>query len=650
MERIVRTGILASAALFVAGAAASAANTPPGSPPVAATATTMGDIAANDNTRPGGRLHGGILRLALVARRGLWHPDGPHTLGLPVEAFGEPGKPLQIPGPLVRVPVGTRVVVTIRNELGHELNLRGLAAPADAPTTVVHVAGGETRRISFVLDRLGAFGYYGSDDPGANRNNPSETIGTRIFRDAELSGAIVVERPHGPRVDHVFVLGIYAPVKLQDGTLNFLYMLETINGRSFPATERLTYERGKTVRWAVFNASFMTHPMHLHGFYYRLDRPDAYDEVTHAFRPGEADELTWTADRPGNWMFHCHIDDHITRHAPLAEMLAHRPARDDISAVTVAKRFHLPNEPMGGMVIAVRVEPRPGDRTALVAERSPRRLGLVFDADDVTKPPYPGLTKDTIHLVDGARRIDSTGNLGPPIVVTRGEPVAIAVTNRTQEQTSVHWHGVALQDSYYDGGSGMGMAMSGRRGTSPPIDPGGTFVARFTPPDAGTFMYHAHMDDGWQLGSGLDGALIVMPPGQAFDPATDHLMMISESYEEAGSPFVAIGGSLTPPPVTMKAGVPQRLRLAVLTLGGQNLVVSLVDGRRVVRWTPLAKDGRDVPSRLRREATATQAMTIGETRDFRFVPAHAGQLDLRVYDLDDDGALVASLPITVSTP
>ncbi len=65
----------------------------------------------------------------------------------------------------------------------------------------------------------------------------------------------MVEKPAAARVDHVFVLGLYDAVKLRDGTPNLLYMLETINGRSFPATARLSYERATPVRWAVFNAS-----------------------------------------------------------------------------------------------------------------------------------------------------------------------------------------------------------------------------------------------------------------------------------------------------------------------------------------------------------------------------------------------------------
>jgi FtsP/CotA-like multicopper oxidase with cupredoxin domain len=613
-----------------------------GAVPVRAATPPMPDIAANDNTAAGGDLRHGTLTLALVARRGRWYPDGPGTLGLPVDAFGEAGRPLRIPGPLVRVPLGTRVVVSVRNELPADLTVRGLAAPGDAALRLLRVPRGATRRTAFVLDRPGTFGYDGSEH--------GESLDNRIFDDALLTGAIVVERPRAPRVDHIFVLSLYDAVKSPDGSPNFLYFLETINGRSFPATESLTYERGQHVRWAVYNGSAMTHPMHLHGFYFRLPGQDAYDQVTHAFHPGEGNELAWTADRAGNWMFHCHITDHTSRHAPLRDMLTHRAA----PGYGVVQRFHLPGRSMSGMVIAVSVLPRAGDR-APVAAASPRRLTLAIDGADQAKEPYRGLWKGTLQLIDGATTTPSTGNLGPPIVLARNQPVAIAVVNRTNEPTSMHWHGIELADSYYDGAAGMGpMRMGGMSGAemaalrpSPAIAPGETFVARFAPPDAGTFMYHSHLDDGWQLGAGLDGPLIVLPAGQKFDAATDHIVMISESYEKAGSPFVAVGGSLTPAPITMTAGVPQRLRFAVMSLGGQNLVASLADGSRVVQWTPIAKDGRDLPGRLQRAAPATQALTIGETRDFRFTPASPGKLTLTVYDNDNNGMAVATVPVII---
>ncbi len=599
------------------------------------------DIASNDGTHWGGVRTVRTLHISLVARWGLWHPDGPGTTGLPVEAFGEVGRPLQVPGPLIEAPLGTRVVISIRNELAHDLTVRSSTPSLELRQTLLHMAPGTTGRTTFVLDRPGAFGYYGSDS--------GESLDARMFSDAELSGAIVVERPHAPAIDHVFVLSVYAPVRERNGDPNFLYVLETINGHAFPATEHLSYRRGQRVRWAVVNMSAMTHPMHLHGFYFRLDGPGAYDEVTHAFHPGDSAELSWVADRAGSWMYHCHISDHITRHPPLADMRAGKAAPDlslsgDLSQA-VAQRFHLADQPMGGMVVPITVRQGPQDRAATDAT-TPRRLALTIDAHDETSPPYPGLTKDTVTLIDGAVRTQSSGNAAPLIVLKRREPVAITVVNHTREQTSIHWHGVALQNSYYDGSAGMAMGTS-ERGMSPPIEPNSSFVARFAPPDAGTFMYHAHMDDGWQLASGVDGPLLVLAPDERFDPETDHVVMISESYERAGSPFVAINGSLTPAPLSAVAGVPQRLRLAVLTLSGQDLVVSLSDGSRVIEWTPIAKDGRNLPPDLRQQRIATQALTIGETRDFRFTPRNAGSLTLNVYDLDHDGLLVGTQVIEV---
>jgi FtsP/CotA-like multicopper oxidase with cupredoxin domain len=242
-------------------------------------------------------------------------------------------------------------------------------------------------------------------------------------------------------------------------------------------------------------------------------------------------------------------------------------------------------------------------------------------------------------------------------VLVQGEPVAIAITNHMPEETTVHWHGISLDDSYDDGGAGMGAMSSAPMSMpmhmvrmSPPIEPGHTFVARFTPPDAGTFMYHSHMDDGWQNAGGLVGPLIVMPKGERFDPQTDHIVMISDPFETAGGPLVAIDGSHTPAPLTAKVGVPQRLRFSDLTLGGEHLVVSLSDGPHTLAWTPIAKDGHDLPARLQKTTISTHALTIGETRDFRFTPTHTGTLTIGVYDMDNDDALVGSQNVEVSAP
>jgi FtsP/CotA-like multicopper oxidase with cupredoxin domain len=81
----------------------------------------------------------------------------------------------------------------------------------------------------------------------------------------------------------------------------------------------------------------------------------------------------------------------------------------------------------------------------------------------------------------------------------QGEPVRIAVENRLDQDTTVHWHGIRLVNAM-DGVPGL---------TQPPINPGETFTYEFTPPDAGTFWYHPHAHSLQQLGRGLAGPLIV---------------------------------------------------------------------------------------------------------------------------------------------
>ncbi len=88
---------------------------------------------------------------------------------------------------------------------------------------------------------------------------------------------------------------------------------------------------------------------------------------------------------------------------------------------------------------------------------------------------------------------------GPQIRLRLGERVRIVAENQLDEITSVHWHGLRLENEM------DGIAFL----TQPPIEKGERFVYEFTPPDAGTFWYHSHENAAVQQGRGLDGAFIV---------------------------------------------------------------------------------------------------------------------------------------------
>ena len=148
---------------------------------------------------------------------------------------------------------------------------------------------------------------------------------------------------------------------------------------------------------------------------------------------------------------------------------------------------------------------------------------------------------------------------GPTLVLKRGEPVEISLVNRLPESTAIHWHGMELE-SYYDGVHGFSGA--GQRVT-PLIEPGGSFVVRFTPPRAGTFMYHTHLHDDRQLTSGLYGAMIVLDEGETFDEATDHVIVMGRS--RPGTRPTAVLNGQNALRMVWKAGVRHRIRLINIT-------------------------------------------------------------------------------------
>jgi CopA family copper-resistance protein len=82
--------------------------------------------------------------------------------------------------------------------------------------------------------------------------------------------------------------------------------------------------------------------------------------------------------------------------------------------------------------------------------------------------------------------------------VREGDTVTLHVTNRLDQMTSIHWHGMVLE-----------AGMDGVPGISfPGIAPGETFTYRFTVRQSGTYWYHAHT---LAEQTGLYGALIAEP-------------------------------------------------------------------------------------------------------------------------------------------
>lgn len=593
--------------------------------PMTPAAQTTERIMANDNRVPAGALRGDTLSIRLELRRGDWRPDGDESPGISILAFGEEGKALANPGPLIRVPLGTQIHAVIRNTLGDTtLTLRGLstrgAASADDS---IQVGPGATREVRFAATAAGTYHYWGT-------TTGASLIANRQGIESQLNGAFVVDdkMPRGARPDRIFLIGLWrgrgaGPVINRDDALRFV-----INGRSWPNTERLRYAVGDTVRFRLINSSPPPHPMHLHGFYFNVDsRGDINSAhgpgspnlvVTERLTTGRTFTMTWVPERAGNWMFHCHDNYHVLRNRPL-----------DGTPLPPEHKQHVENharDMMGGLVMGVEVLPKPSSASTTTMPDAPRRrLRLVAEVDSGGTDDEPAYG---YALEDGSTRTPVRPPLlpGPTIVLTRGEPVSIMVVNKLPEPTAVHWHGIELE-SYYDGVAGF--AGTGRR-IAPAIAPRDSFEALFTPPRSGTFMYHPHADEVRQQQAGLSGAIVVVDDRKAFDAKHDIPVLISVPRREADGAVVLLNGASKPEERELRVGERYRLRIINIHTYRPSMIVRLMRDSTLLSWRAVAKDGMALPAERSILKPAMQQLGNGEAFDFEFVPSGPEPLKLTV--------------------
>jgi FtsP/CotA-like multicopper oxidase with cupredoxin domain len=561
-------------------------------------------VEANDNRSPAGTLVRDTLRLKLSVVRARWFPEADSGPFVDVIALAEEGRGPQIPGPMIRVPEGTVIDLTLRNALEDStLFVAGLyTRPADGKDTL-QVSPGTTSRVTFAVGASGTYFY--SISPGAFKVFP-------IPEKETISGAFIVDPPGQRPDDRVLVINIWGYHKDSTTYPNAL----AINGRSWPNTERLTGTVGDTLRWRVINASQRGHPMHLHGFYFTViasgdvSRDTIYAEaarrlaVTEQFRPFQTRDLTIIPDRPGNWLYHCHLGFHVVPGAAQLNQDATHASHATMSADA--------GQHMAGLVIGLTINPRPG--TWHVTPRAARTLSL-FVNEGAKRDFAPRAMRYVLQRGATVPAADSLEPVSSTLILTRGEPTDIVVHNRLKDATSVHWHGIELE-SYSDG-------VAGWSGTTdrlaPMIAPTDSFVAHLTLARAGTFIYHTHLVDVEQLSSGLFGALIVLEPGQRFDPITDHIFVAG--WDGLDDPERTIlNGETEPTPLVFQAGRTHRMRLVGIGLvrGGY---YTLTEGKDTVQWRAIAKDGADLPPTQATVQRALVRLQAGETYDFEWTPA-----------------------------
>ena len=587
--------------------------------------------SVNDNRRPAGTLSGGTLTLSLDVVEAAYQPEGEHDPTVRVLAFAESGKAPSIPGPLLRAPLGTTVRLTLRNRSDSALVFGGLRHSMSARSDTVYVAAGATREITLRLDRVGNYFYWGGLKGIRNFDE-------REWLDSQLTGAFVVDSAGAPppsAQERVWLITEWFQTLPKTRTFESAL---TFNGKAWPYNERLTFTQGDSIHFRVINAAAVEHPLHLHGFYFRVARHGgarADTVVPAALQPlqnmrlvpiGGSLTLSFVPTTPGNWVFHCHFAGHV------GELVSLHGSPDPTVMMSASGDHAVPahDQPGGhtmrGLVIGMHITPAHGYKEPAVANR--RTINLL-----IQKRPNALLGGQTAYgflLQSGAEvpARDSISFPGPVLELKRGEPVRILVKNNLDEPSGVHWHGLEIE-SFPDGVagfSGIGDKIM------PPIPAGKTFAAEFTPPRSGTFPYHSHLHEMRQIGSGMYGAIIVSDGPR--DTTRDHVIVAGGGglpiFYKQGPSSLLVNGRGFPETLHMIVGDTNRLRIVSIH-ADEVLHFRFGTDDEVARWKPLARDGANLPASLRNSKPAIMTMGPGETADFTYVPAHPGKMQLEVW-------------------
>jgi FtsP/CotA-like multicopper oxidase with cupredoxin domain len=135
---------------------------------------------------------------------------------------------------------------------------------------------------------------------------------------------------------------------------------------------------------------------------------------------------------------------------------------------------------------------------------------------------------DTLELRVGpvAKRLGETtvrmlgynGSIpGPTLKVAQGSELVVEVENQGDLDTTVHWHGLRLENRY-DGVP---------HETQAPIPVGGEFSYRIQVPDPGLYWYHPHIREDYTQELGLYGNIVVTPTDPDYWPPVDRELVLT---------------------------------------------------------------------------------------------------------------------------
>jgi len=238
-----------------------------------------------------------------------------------------------VPAPTIRGEVGDRIKVVLNNKLpmGTDIHMHGMVLPnlqdGVAPLTQKLIEPGETYTYEYTVEKPAVAMYHPHASGMTQVTNGM--WGAMIFSPKGGGGSADYLIPRGRTVSGTEVPADLKVAQEFNMVLNDAGVIGlSLNGKSFPGTQAYSMKVGDWALVNYYNEGALSHPMHLHQFPQivigrdgiPLDSP--YQADTISIAPGERFTVLFKAERPGVWVWHCHILNHAERETGMFGMVS----------------------------------------------------------------------------------------------------------------------------------------------------------------------------------------------------------------------------------------------------------------------------------------------------------------------------------------
>ncbi|MBI2775193.1 copper oxidase [Candidatus Dependentiae bacterium] len=231
-----------------------------------------------------------------------------------IRAWGYNGS---TPGPTIEVNEGDRVRIIFKNELPEPTSIHwhGLEIPNDqdgaTPETNRPVLPGETFIYEFTLYQSGTLMYHS---------------GFNVMKqdDYGLHGMLIIHpKNYEYKIDRDIAIFLQQwrirPGNEDPDLVSMDFNWFTFNGFAAPSIPMIKVKQGERVRIRFANVIMMSHPIHIHGYTWKvvgteggpIPQSAQWPGNTINVAPGTTRDVEFVAWNPGLWRLHCHKLHHI---------------------------------------------------------------------------------------------------------------------------------------------------------------------------------------------------------------------------------------------------------------------------------------------------------------------------------------------------